>query len=536
MRLESLIVSAAGFGLATASPVQIASARITDGEPLGDLACDPDVIAAVGGPEAVAMLPTTRPVEVIEIGAIRTGKTLRAAALALRAALTCDVSGLGPGEVPRVTVLSLRTDLARPLLDHLIGRMQASPTLRRLMVGEPTADTVTVRHPTGRPVEIVVTAGARAGSATSARWSAGVVFDESPRLQSLADGSVVNLEEARAGALGRLLPGAQIVYLGSPWGPQGWVYEQWRERFGKPSADLVILQAPGWVVNPQWWTPARCADMKRRNPRAFATDVAAQFASGINAAWDSDDVEACIGELAPGYEPSEPFCLIDASSLRGDSFTYAIASWMQPSRQPVARMLTAPGLGEYTPERDAYGNILYHPRPTQPVLRLHEIDGWDGKLVGQVTLAEIVRTIAERCHAWGARQVFGDSREEAALSGLFSQHRITRFQSFAWSQPSKAEAVDTIRRLMRERALSIVSHETMRRQLVAYSYKLTAGGGISYAGRGAHDDYAALCVTLGHMLNDAELVGGNTDNARRVDGSPTLARRGGRLIHEEGYP
>src|ERR1051325_9252449 len=91
------------FGLTNASNVQRAICRAMDGVALGDLASDPDVIAVFGGERAISELPIgQRPAEFVLLCGVRAGKSLISAACAVRSALTCDVSELGPGEEPRV--------------------------------------------------------------------------------------------------------------------------------------------------------------------------------------------------------------------------------------------------------------------------------------------------------------------------------------------------------------------------------------------------------------------------------------------------
>ncbi|MDP9001757.1 MAG: hypothetical protein M3O46_16790, partial [Myxococcota bacterium] len=225
--LERLLTHPSAFGLTSASPLQRAICRIADGLPLGKLADHVDVIAAIGN---VSALPQARPLELLILSGIRTGKSLLAAALAVRAALTCDLSQLRPGEPVRVSVVSLTTDLARVVFEHLCGTVTSKPMLRALVVGSPTADTVDLRHPSGHVVEVKVVAGARAGASLVARWSAGVIFDEAPRMNGEEDG-VVNFDDARRAALGRLLTGAQLVSIGSPWAPRGPVYEAVQEHW-----------------------------------------------------------------------------------------------------------------------------------------------------------------------------------------------------------------------------------------------------------------------------------------------------------------
>jgi hypothetical protein len=255
LSLERLVTSSAGFGLTTASPLQRAICRIADGRGLGPLAEVPEVRRAIGDVDA---LPRERPAELMILSGIRVGKSLLAAAIAVRASQTCEIGHLGPGEIPRVSVVSLRLDLAEVVFRFIVGNLQAKPALRPLLAEDPTSDSVMLRHPTGRLVEVKVVAGARAGSTLVARWSAGCIFDEAPRMVGAEDG-VVNFDHAHDAVIGRLLPGAQIVSIGSPWAPFGPIYDRVQERWGKPAEDLVIVRAPAYDMNPVTWTPRRCA-------------------------------------------------------------------------------------------------------------------------------------------------------------------------------------------------------------------------------------------------------------------------------------
>jgi hypothetical protein len=227
--LEWRLTNPHAFGLTTASPLQRAVCRVADGRPLGDLARDPRVIAAFG---SVDSLPCERPREIVVLSGIRTGKSLLAACAAVDMALKCDVSSLRAGEVPRVSVVSLRKDLADVILNHIIGSVTSSPLLSPLMVGQPSVDSLSLRHPSGCPVQIKVVAGSRAGASLVARWSAGCIFDEFPRMVG-DDDAVVNWDDSRDAVLLRLLPGSQVWHIGSPWAPYGPAYELVTERWGK---------------------------------------------------------------------------------------------------------------------------------------------------------------------------------------------------------------------------------------------------------------------------------------------------------------
>ncbi len=269
MTLETLFTHPAAFGLATATPVQRAICRLIEGRPHGDLPTHPDVHATVGDVSGIA---GSRPSEVYLLAGIRSAKTTLAAALGYRGSQTCDLSRLGPGEIPRFSIVAPVKDLADVCFKLLKETVLARPALAGALLEEPTADTLLLRHPSGKPVEVKVVAGSKAGTTLVARWSAGCVFDEFPRMNGEEDG-VVNFDDARRAVIGRMLPGAQLFGIGSPWAPRGPAYEAVQEHWRKPKPTIVVIRAPGPVMNPYWWTPERVAEMKARDSQTYRTDA-----------------------------------------------------------------------------------------------------------------------------------------------------------------------------------------------------------------------------------------------------------------------
>jgi len=321
--LEYKLTDTLAFGLTTASPLQRAICRIADGMSLGELADFPTVIAAIGD---VHGLPHERPKEMVVLSGIRTAKSLIAACGAFHMAMTCDVSSLRHGEIPRVSVVSLKKDLADVIMNHLVGSVKASPLLRRFMIGEPTAEGVMFRHPSGMPVEVCVVAGSRAGASLVARWSAGCIFDEFPRMVG-GDEGVVNWDDMRSAVLLRLLAGCQLWHIGSPWAPFGPAYEVVTEHHGKPSAQRVVVRAPAPAMNPVYWTPERVAEA-RRDPDTAKTDVDAEFATPEEAMFSSESIDKCLRKM-PVVIPREPGCTYYAAmdpATRGNGWTMAIAT------------------------------------------------------------------------------------------------------------------------------------------------------------------------------------------------------------------
>lgn len=274
MSLEDVLTSAVGFGLDTATPMQRAVCRLFDGRPLGDLAEHPDVIDYIGD---VSELEGEYPREGVLCCGIRTAKSIISAALAVRLSQRVDVSGLTAGEKPRIPILSVEKDLAQVIYQHLEGLVSSSALVGTLLLGEPKAESLMLRHPTGRKIEIKVTAGKKAGSSVIARWLAGLIFDEAPRIASTAEDGVVNLKDTVTAAKGRMLPGSGIYYIGSPHAPFGEVYNRVESHHMNASKSCVVIKAPAWTMNPQWWTEERCEEVKREDPDAYQTDVLANF-------------------------------------------------------------------------------------------------------------------------------------------------------------------------------------------------------------------------------------------------------------------
>jgi hypothetical protein len=264
------------FGVRAPTALQRAICRIADGKGLGELAAHPDVVQAIG------LMPAKRfvPKAMLLLCAVRGGKSTIAGAAAVRCAETCDTSPCGPGDIPRVPILSTHKDEAKVIMDHLLGAFRTSPRLASLLLAEPTESKgILMRHPTGRPIEIKVVAGSRAGASLAARFLAAVLFDEAAKMVGAEDG-VVNLDHARRNVAGRLLSSACAPewLISSPWAPFGPVYTEVVDHWQRPGPEIVVVRARGDLMNPQWWTPQRIAELERTNPDAYRTDFLAEFA------------------------------------------------------------------------------------------------------------------------------------------------------------------------------------------------------------------------------------------------------------------
>ena len=475
---ESLLTSPAAFNIVSASPAQRAACRILDGLPLQELADHPDVIALVGGPDAVHALPHEPPTETVVAAAIRTAKTILSLAAVSRMSQTVDESRLGRGEIPRVSLVSLKLDVTEVARRILLDTFEGSSVLSSLLL-DATADVVTVRHPSGRPIEIAIVAGAKAGGGLVARWCGGAVFDEATRMNGASD-AVVNLDDARSALLGRLLPGAQILYIGSPWAPHGPVYEMVQEHWRKPSARMVVLRGSGPMLNPQWWTPARCARLQEQDPTAYQTDVLGEFA-----------------------DPESG--LINPVALR----TATRESPLELEPDPVARYVAAIDPSEGTASANPWTLVIveHSPAPRMPTpgdpqplpkrFRVALAREWRGSGPDR-TLAEI----AAICRRYRIRTAITDQYSGAAISDIAARHGLQLFID-RWSATSKLEAFQNLATLIANDQLELCPDRQLKRDLLSVKRRTTQQGVtivLPKTGDGRHADYApALASAVKHV-------------------------------------
>jgi hypothetical protein len=133
----------------------------------------------------------------------------------------------------------------------------------------------------------------------------------------------------------------------------------------------------------------------------------------------------------------------------------------------------------------------------QRELVVTRVYAWEGEELKRTTLEDIAKKIAERAKELGVKVVYGDQREEAGIRALLLREHI-RFKAFDWSDTSKDEAVQLLRRMMREEQLHIVDHEPLRRELTSMKARLQPSGRVRYESNGL--DYASAVITLAHAV------------------------------------
>ena len=448
----------------TLSPLQRAVCRIAEGVPLAELADNPHVMLALNG----AVPPAVRPLRLQVLAGIRTGKSLLAAALAYVASQRVDVSRLGPGEVPRISVVSLKMDLAKVIYDHLVGNVRATPWQAGNLIGEPTASTVLLMHPTGRPIEVMVVAGSRAGSSLVSRWSAGCIFDESPRMVGADAGAVVNLDDMIDAVLGRLLPGAQIVDMGSPWAPFGPAFDFQAEFWGEPSARAVVVRARGDHLGPHYWTPAKCTEVRTNSERVYRTDVLAEFADVEAAMFMSERLDDVTRKrLVIPYEDRRHYIWVMDPATRANAWTL---------------------VGACEDERE--DGTTY--------LRVVMAKQWQGSVDEPLDPDAVLVDIAATLKPYACASVISDQYAADALRALGRRHGLTIEEQVVTSR-SKVESFSCLATLVDVGGIELPPDKLVMGDLKRVRRVVTQGGiriELPQTSDGRHCDYAAALAML----------------------------------------
>lgn len=336
---ELLLTAPEGFGLTKATPLQRAIACLIRGWQIPDrLWADVDVQAAFNGYRPTAEDATD---ELGIVAGIRGGKTLMASMAVVYATQNVDLdSGRGlnmvRGEVPRVSIVSVSIDQAETAFGYIKGAVMGSQALSQLLIGEPTVDTITLRHPSGRPIEICVVAGSRAGSSLVGRWCAGVIFDEAP-LMALGEGGKIDLKDMATNVRPRMLNGARIMYIGSPWGNSGFIHDLFQQNWGKPSPVCLFVKARGDWLNPSVWTPEEQERIKKKDERSYRLNFLAEFMDPESSMYASVSVDTAMArtEMVKPPEDGKVYTAAIDPGMSSNSWTFGIAETVDNVRFDV---------------------------------------------------------------------------------------------------------------------------------------------------------------------------------------------------------
>lgn len=389
----------------------------------------------------------------------RAGKSSTLCRLAVAWALWGQWS-VPPGDIAVVPFVSVNKDEASARLRTIAAILKA--------VGVPFEERGDELELTGaRPVLFKVLACNT--SAVVGFTSIAVFGDEVARWESRDTGA--NPAREVIGSLAPTMatqPTAFMVLSSSPWSQDDWHAEQFE--LGDTPHQVVSF-APTWIANPTI-TEEQTHELEP-DERVWSREYAAIPGATVSAALDPSDVAACFGRT-PAGKLGRGFLAIDASSLRGDAFAWCAG-------------------------RDTDAGELV----------VLECDAFEGERLREVSIDQVVEHISERATAWDVLRIFADQRDQPALGSMFAKREIAS-EVYSWSEPSKEEAFQLLRRVMRERRLLLPDHAGLRREMGGIKAHLLPSGRTKYATNGL--DFASCVVTLAHAMVAGDLVLGGGDS------------------------
>lgn len=266
--------------------------------------------------------PRRRVRELWIVAGRRAGKDSIASAIGAHAAGFVDYGAvLRPGEVASVLCLAVDRTQAKIVMRYTKAFFDRIPMLAGLVTRE-TADGLEL----STQAELsVIAANFRT---VRGRSVALAILDECAFWRDEGSASP-DVETYVALAPGMAtIPNSLLIGMSSPYRKAGLLYTKWRDHFGKPGDDVLVIQAPSRALNPT--LPQRVIDeAMERDPAAARAEWLGEWRNDLAAYLTRELVEAAVDRgvtvrpRADGGGTYVAFC--DPSGGVNDSFTAAIA-------------------------------------------------------------------------------------------------------------------------------------------------------------------------------------------------------------------
>jgi hypothetical protein len=159
---------------------------------------------------------------------------------ALWKSLTIDLQGLAPGEPAYAALIAPSMRASQHNLKYVKGVIERVPSIRRLLVGEPTSDSITLRRADGKQVIVAAFPASRGGIEQRSRSWALALMDESAFMRD-SDSGVVNDQEIYRALNSRILPGGLLGVVSTAFMESGLLWDLVEENRG--TADPICIAA-----------------------------------------------------------------------------------------------------------------------------------------------------------------------------------------------------------------------------------------------------------------------------------------------------
>lgn len=259
-------------------------------------------------------LPKMPPRTVVVRAGGRGGKTSRLLApKAIHAALTVPLPTLRKGEHAWSLIIAPDKSLAMQALNFARGYIAERPELAKRVVntakgaadGEVgTTECITLRRDDGHLVDLRIGAATRGGKAARGKTLVFVGLDEAAFFYS-DDGYTVTDAEIYRAAIQRLVPGAQLWVVSTPWiEGYGVMEERIAADWGKHEHSLVAVGGTR-ALNPTWDPDGTIeADMRANDPDNAAREIdAIPLPAGTKFFFDPELIKQRLAENDNNLEP-----------------------------------------------------------------------------------------------------------------------------------------------------------------------------------------------------------------------------------------
>jgi hypothetical protein len=251
----------------------------------------------------------------------RGGKSRMAAAVAVAIATCIDHrSKLSPGELGYVLVLSATIGQARAVFRYCLAFIEASPILRQLLDGEPTADEIRLKG------GIVIAVHTNSFRTVRGRTLLASIFDECAFWRD-ESGANPDREVLRAVRPALMTTKGMLIAITSAYRRAGLVFTRHRDHFGVDSDDVLVVVGATTQFNPT----IDAAEIEREvadDPEGSRAEWLSEFRTDLSALLDDALIEAAIDHgrplEIPPREGIEYVAFADASAGKHDAFCLGI--------------------------------------------------------------------------------------------------------------------------------------------------------------------------------------------------------------------
>jgi hypothetical protein len=443
----------------TVSPAQAVALKVLYGEPLTD---DELVIYRLAT-EREAYAPREYR-EADFICGRRSGKSSKLAGNTAIHEAVFRKHNLARGERGHVVVIASTQRQASVVFDYILARLEGSPTLRRLILGEPRSDEVDLTNGITISVWPCNFRSIRGISIVCA------ICDEIAFWRDVDTGANPASEVLKAiRPAMATFPTAKLVKITSPYAKQGVVWDDFQARHKRD--DLLVWRLDSATMNPSLDRDFLAAE-ERRDPEFFAREYLAQFWESASGFLPPEMVDAAI---VPGrYELTpQPDSFMTASldsAFRGDNFAFSAVRRTEDNRiiQAANRC-------------------------------------WRGSRAKPVNLAATVEEIVSILRRFGITRIAGDQHCAEPIRQALATHGIEFLQRTTLG--NRAQCFNTLRTLVTSGQIELLDDPAQTAELKSLEQIVTASGSVRVeASASGHDDRAVALALAAHEAMTTVLV------------------------------